>query len=204
MLEDLFGSKTRAKLLTLFFNNPENAFYVRGISRELHENINSIRREIINLEKIGLIRAVPFDKINEPAADLAKDIQENKKYYQVNKDYTLYEEMLNLVIRSKLLVDKALLEKLKEVKNLRLLVLTGVFVGDSRARTDILMMGNLDKNKIRRIIAGMEKNFQNPIRYTILTQREFDYRNLITDKFLFEIMEGRKIVVVDRRHKSSF
>ncbi len=107
MLEDLFGSKTRAKLLTLFFNNPENAFYVRGISRELHENINSIRREIINLEKIGLIRAVPFDKINEPAADLAKDIQENKKYYQVNKDYTLYEEMLNLVIRYKLLVDKA-------------------------------------------------------------------------------------------------
>ncbi len=82
--------------------------------------------------------------------------------------------------------------------------MTGVFVGDSRARTDILMMGNLDKNKIRRIIASMEKNFQNPIRYTILTQREFDYRNLITDKFLFEIMEGRKIVVVDRRHKSSF
>jgi len=199
MLEDLFGSKTRAKLLTMFFNNIDSAFYARGIARDLKENINSIRREILNLEKMEIIKSVPLDKIDISKEDLARDKQENKKYYQVNKEYTLFNELHNLIIRSKLLVDKALLEKLKETTGIKLLVLSGIFVGDVRARTDILIMGNVDKNKIRRLISGMEKNFSNPIRYSIMTQKEFDCRNQMTDKFLFEIMEGKKHVVVDRR-----
>ena len=64
MLEDLFGSKTRAKLLTLFFNNIDSAFYARGVARDLKENTNSIRREILNLEKMEIIKGVPFDKID--------------------------------------------------------------------------------------------------------------------------------------------
>ncbi len=199
MLEDLFGSKTRAKLLTLFYNNIENAFYVRGISRELKENINSIRREVLNLEKLEIIRSVPFSEIDISEAEVAKDKQENKKYYQVNKDYTLYEELRNLVIKSKLLVDKKLLEKLKEVKGIKLLVLTGAFVGDNQARSDILIVGSIPKEKVRRLIAGMEKNFSNPVRYSVMTQKEFNYRNAMTDKFLFEIMEGKKHIVVDKR-----
>ncbi|OGG87617.1 hypothetical protein A3B87_00680 [Candidatus Kuenenbacteria bacterium RIFCSPHIGHO2_02_FULL_39_13] len=199
MLEDLFGSKTRAKLLTLFFNNIDSAFYVRGIARDLKENINSIRREVLNLEKLGIIKSVPLDKIDVPKEELARDKQENRKYYQVNKEYTMFNELHSLIIRSKLLVDKAMLEKLKEMNGIKLLVLSGIFVSDVRARTDILIMGNVDKNKIRRLISGMEKNFSNPIRYSVMTQKEFDYRNQMTDKFLFEIMEGKKHVVVDRR-----
>lgn len=198
MLEDLFGSKTRAKLLTLFFNHTENAFYVRGIARELKENINSIRREILNLEKLDIIRSVPLEQVNVSEEELIKDKQEKKKYYQVNKEYTLYHELKNLVIKSKLLVDKKLLEKLKEIKGVKLLVLTGVFVGDNQARTDILIMGNVAKEKIRRLIAGMEKHFSNPIRYSIMSQKEFDHRNQMTDKFLFEIMEGKKHIIVDK------
>lgn len=199
MLENLFGSKTRAKLLNLFFNNPDNAFYVREITRELKENINSIRREVMNLEKMEMIKAVPLGKIDLPPDELKKEQRENKRYYQVNRNHTLYEELRNLIVRSKLLVDKALLDKLKEVKGIRLLVLTGVFVGDNRARTDILIVGATDKNKIRRLISSMEKNFSQPIRYSILTPKEFSYRNSMTDRFLFEIMEGKKIIVIDRR-----
>ena len=199
MLENLFGSKTRAKLLNLFFNNSNSCFYVRGIARELKENINSIRREILNLEKMEIITIVPFDKIDIPSEEIAKDKQEKKKYYQVNKEYTLYEALSTLIIRSKLLVDKVLLDKLKELKGIRLLVLTGVFVGDNRARTDILIVGSIDKNKARRLITSMEKNFSNPIRYSIMNQKEFSYRNSMTDKFLFEIMEGKKHIVLDKR-----
>lgn len=200
MLENIFGSKTRAKLLNLFFNNSEGAFYIRGIARELKENINSIRREIMNLEKMEIIKGVSLDQINISPEELSKDKQENKKYYQVNKDYTLYEELRNLIIRSKLLVDKKLLEKLKEIKGIKLLILTGVFVGDNNARTDILIMGTVKKDKVRRLISSMEKNFSSPIRYSIMARKEFDYRNQMTDKFLFEIMEGKKHVVLDKRN----
>jgi hypothetical protein len=174
---------------------------VRGIARDLKENINSIRRELINLEKMDIIRTVPLEKIDVAPEELARDKQEKKKYYQVNKDYTLYEELQNLIIRSRLLVDKNFLEKLKNIRGIKLLVLTGIFVGDNRARTDILIIGNVDKNKVKRLISGMERNFSNPLRYSIMSQKEFDFRNQMTDKFLFEIMEDRKHIILDKRSK---
>ena len=35
MVEQLFGSKTRVKLLSLFLNNPGRSYYVREITRKL-------------------------------------------------------------------------------------------------------------------------------------------------------------------------
>ncbi|NMC51744.1 hypothetical protein GYA54_03390 [Candidatus Kuenenbacteria bacterium] len=199
MLENLFGSKTRVKLLNLFFDNPDSCFYIRGISRDLRENINSIRREIINLENMEIIKSVPLETLDLPEDELAKETQEKRKYYQVNKDHLLYQELLNLIMHARVLADKALLDKIKLEKGIRLLVLSGIFVGNPHARTDILIMGNVDKNKIKRLMSSMERNFEYPLRYSIMSQREFDYRNSMTDKFLFEIMENKKIIVVDRR-----
>src|SRR6476646_6024673 len=55
MVEQLFGSKTRVKLLSLFFNNPGRPFYVREITRKIDEQINSVRRELANLLSVGLV-----------------------------------------------------------------------------------------------------------------------------------------------------
>ena len=68
-IEKLFGSKTRAKLLRLFFENPEKSFYVREMTRVIDEQINSVRRELLNLESIGIIKNETFD---------------NKVYYSAN------------------------------------------------------------------------------------------------------------------------
>ncbi|OIO17384.1 hypothetical protein COV56_01710 [Candidatus Kuenenbacteria bacterium CG11_big_fil_rev_8_21_14_0_20_37_9] len=198
MLENLFGSKTRVKLLNLFFNNTNECFYVRGIARELKENINSIRREILNLEKIGIISQVPWDKINLTKEGIEKDKKEKRKYYQVNKFFTLYYEMRDLIIKSRLLIDEKTIEKLKSIPGIKLLVLTGVFVSDDHQRTDILVVGNANKERMKRCVSSMERIFERPLRYTIFTRREFNFRNVMTDKFLFEIMEGKKIVIVDK------
>jgi predicted transcriptional regulator len=57
MLQKLFTSKTRVKLLTLFIMNPGREMYIREIARTTRENINSIRRELTNLEGIGLLKS---------------------------------------------------------------------------------------------------------------------------------------------------
>ena len=74
-IEKLFGSKTRAKLLQLFFENPERSFYVREITRVIEEQINSVRRELINLESIAIIKNETFD---------------NKIYYSANSKHPYY------------------------------------------------------------------------------------------------------------------
>ena len=69
MVEQLFGSKTRVKLLNLFYSNPNRAFYVREITRKIDEQINSVRRELSNLLSIGII---------------VSETNNNRLYYEIN------------------------------------------------------------------------------------------------------------------------
>src|SRR5215217_1245610 len=75
MIEQLFGSKTRVKLLQLFYGNPNRSFYVREITRTIDEQINSVRRELANLLSIGIIKS---------------DTNNNRLYYEVEQDYQFY------------------------------------------------------------------------------------------------------------------
>src|SRR6476469_6834202 len=78
MIEQLFGSKTRVKLLQLFYSNPNRSFYVREITRKIDEQINSVRRELSNLLSIGIITS---------------DTTNNKLYYEVNQKFEFYDPL---------------------------------------------------------------------------------------------------------------
>src|ERR1700752_2125576 len=78
MIEQLFGSKTRVKLLQLFYSNPNRSFYVREITRKIDEQINSVRRELSNLLSIGIITSDPT---------------QNRLYYEVNQKYEYYKPL---------------------------------------------------------------------------------------------------------------
>src|SRR5437868_13919458 len=78
MIEQLFGSKTRVKLLQLFYSNPNRSFYVRKITRKVDEQINSVRRELANLLSIGIITS---------------ESNNNRLYYEVNQDYENYRAL---------------------------------------------------------------------------------------------------------------
>ena len=75
MIDALFGSKTRVKLLHLFLSNPGKSFYVREITRLIDEQINSVRRELANMLEVGVITS---------------DSSDNKLYYEVNQRYEHY------------------------------------------------------------------------------------------------------------------
>ncbi|MEK7540164.1 MAG: winged helix-turn-helix domain-containing protein, partial [Patescibacteria group bacterium] len=84
MLEQLFGSRTRVKLLRLFLSNPQEEYYVRELTRRMNEQINSIRRELSNLEDMGL---------------LLSEEREGKKYYKVNQDHLMFPELRALFLK---------------------------------------------------------------------------------------------------------
>src|SRR3954467_3080297 len=78
MIEQLFGSKTRVKLLQLFYSNPNRSFYVREITRKIDEQINSVRRELANLLNAGIITS---------------ETNNNKLYYEVDQSYEHYQSL---------------------------------------------------------------------------------------------------------------
>jgi DNA-binding transcriptional ArsR family regulator len=183
MLEQLFGSKTRTKLLRLFFMRKEARFYVREITRLIDERINSVRRELENLKKFGLIK---------------DELVSNKRYYFLNEDFTLLKELKDLVIKSRFFVEKEYTKKFKKLPGVKYVALTGYFVGlKEKTLTDVLIVGKVSKTKVESMINTMSKEFLNDVNYTIMDMKEYKYRKGMTDKFLYNILKNKKIVIID-------
>lgn len=194
MLEHLFGSKTRLKLLKIFFRQPEVSFFVRELSRMLDVQINAIRRELDLLLKSGLIK----ESIDGLSLDEGKAGSSLRKYYKLNTESILYPELQALLIKARVLGEEKFSQDLiHKGGDIKLLLLTGQFTGDKRAPSDILIVGNTKPRSIDKLISDYEKDFGFEIRYTTMDEKEFAERRHIMDKFFYAMFEAENIKVVN-------
>jgi DNA-binding transcriptional ArsR family regulator len=190
MIEQLFGSKSRYAVLRFFFRNPEAPFYVREITRALGTHINAVRRELDILTKIGIVTE---SKQGKKSSDRTR-----RKYFQLNASSMLYPELAALLLKDSLISEQTFLEQLrKKAGVLKLLLVTGVFTGDTKALTDLFFVGKVKERTVERAIAVYEKDCDFSIRYTIMTEQEFQDRRQVMDKFLFQLFEGKHVLLVD-------
>ena len=188
MVEQLFGSKTRVKLLQLFYSNPNRSFFVREITRKIDEQINSVRRELSNLLSIGIIVSENTD---------------NKLYYEVNQKYEFYDPLQTIFGGGKkantVTKDAESTEDdYKALGKVELVVYTGQFTRDETAGVDLLIVGNVNKNALDKFIAELEAKEGKELRYTVLSLADFKYRQQIKDRFISGIVEAKKQVVIDK------
>ena len=196
MIEQLFGSKTRVKLLSLFFNNPGRPFYVREITRKIDEQINSVRRELSNLLSIGLV---------------SSDSANNRLYYEVNPKYEYYGQLRAIFtsmptksadpIMQETREEDQIIKKLRSTGSIQLALLTGTFARDERASVDIFVVGDVNKARLAKVVAELEKDMGRELNYSCLTPAEYDYRIGLNDRFITNILESKKIVVIDGQHE---
>ena len=190
MIDALFGSKTRVKLLHLFLSNPEKSFYVREITRLIDEQINSVRRELANMLSVGIILS---------------DSADNKLYYKVNQQYEHFEPLRQIFgdVRAKKSATVAKQsvvswhDDLVKLAGIRLAVAAGVLVRGSASHVDLLLVGNTPQSKVSAFIKTVEKAEGRSINYTVLSYDDFYYRMSVRDKFISEIISGACSVLVD-------
>jgi len=205
MLEQLFGSRTRIKLLKIFFGEPEKSFFIRELCRKSGERLNSVRRELANLEKMGVVRL--HVKGEESGDDVSasntkktkrkgKDL-DSRKYFVIDHNFALFGELKHLVLKSQLAIKKDLAEEIQKLGTIKLLLLTGFFVGEMSG-PDLLVIGSLNRDRLKRTVGKFEKMIGQEIKYTILSLNDYQVRQSITDKFLYNILSGKKIVVVNK------
>lgn len=194
MLEQLFGSKTRVMLLRLFLNNPEKFYYVRELTRNLGTHLNSIRRELDNLQKMGIIG---FYTKTDLEREIEKEIKDNKKYYKLNNDFMFISELTSLLNKAHIVLDKTLTKRVENLGDVKFFLLSGIFVGRDDAPVDMLAVGTINRTKLKNLAKNFEKELGKPINYTILTKSEFQYRYNITDRFLYDLLGGKNMVIVD-------
>ena len=190
MIDALFGSKTRVKLLHLFLNNPDKSFYVREITRLIDEQINSVRRELANMLSVGIITS---------------DSSYNKLYYGVNQQYEHFAPLRQIFGDNKSSKKAKVTgeassewqESLTKLSGLRLAVAAGRLVRGSASPVDLLLVGNLSSTKVDEVIVKIEKAEGRSLNYSVLSYDDFYYRLSVRDKFVAEIISGACSVLVD-------
>jgi hypothetical protein len=189
MIDALFGSKTRVKLLHLFLNNPNRSFYVREITRKIDEQINSVRRELANMLSIGIIKS---------------DSANNRLYYEINQTYPHYQPLRAIFadgnLRSEVVSasdanDWA--KRLKALGDVRIAILSGQLVKGSKGTVDALFVGSINKTQSKRLMKELEEEESLTLNYTLMTYEDFYYRFSIKDRFISDILNGKHTILQD-------
>lgn len=189
MIDALFGSRTRVKLLHLFLSNPGKSFYVREITRLIDEQINSVRRELANMTTVGIVTS---------------DTADNKLYYEVNQRYEYYVPLRAIFAGEKMVptqkettAKKTWYDDLRAVSGVRIAVLAGVLVKGSTSAIDVLVAGDVNQARFKKVIKAAETVEGRELNYVVLSYDDFYYRLSVRDRFITEIITGKCITLVD-------
>jgi predicted nucleotidyltransferase len=177
MLTRLFSSKVRVKLLELFLLHPDEEWFVREITRKTGGNINSVRRELANLEDLGLLES---------------RMRGNQKYYCVKTDFFLFEELARIMVKTRGIGD-VLREHLKGVPGIARMFLFGSFAGGTfgpGSDIDLFVVGEVDETMLIDAISAAEGRLGREVNYVLFTPEEFEQRIASKDPFVTHVVQG--------------
>jgi predicted nucleotidyltransferase len=163
--------------------NPEREMYIREIVRNTNENINAIRRELSNLEDIGLLTSTR---------------KRNAKYYTVNKNMPIYNELTNIILKTEG-VARVLQENLSEIGKIETAFIYGSFASKKtgiNSDIDLFIIGILNEKQLIMFIKKLEKKLSREINYVLFEPREFRERIKNKDPFVSNVLKEPKIMLM--------
>jgi hypothetical protein len=110
----------------------------------------------------------------------------------------LYEDLRMLFKKVQILLKQNLVQEIDEKGTIDYLAFTGSFMHNSDVPTDILIVGSIDQKVLQKVVAGFEAEMGHEVNYTLMPKEEFGYRRQVVDRFLASILEGEKIVMINR------
>lgn len=183
-LSDIITSKVRIKILELFFSNLKELYHVRGIVREISEEINAVRRELTKLEKDGMLRKEP---------------RGNRIYYSIRPEHPFFGDLVSMIAKTTGLGSNMVANKNKFGK-ISFIMFSGKFVRlKDRKRdddVDILIVGDIVLPELASVIRVEESKRGKEINYTVMSREEFEFRKKRRDPFILTILSGSRVMIV--------
>lgn len=187
ILDILFGSRTKARLLRFFLQNHEREYSVSEISKKNLVNRSQARKEINVLKSIGFLQ---------------ERIRKGVKFYFLNQNFPFYPELRSLIIKSNIYPQCRSLGKIKNIGDVKLALISGVFLNYHRSKADILVVANhVSRSKLGNLIKNLEAEIGKEIAYVLMNNDEFKYRLDMMDRFLLDFLEGPHDEVVNKLPK---
>ncbi len=183
MFADLITSKTRVKLLHVFLTQPGEMYHVRECVRKTEEEINAVRRELILLEKKGILN-------REPRA--------NRVYYSLSKDYPFYFDLIRIGVKT-IGLGAAIIENKVKLGKIKYTMFSGKFarrIKESPEDVDLIIVGTVVLPELAVLVRNEEMRLGTEINYTAMTEEEFKFRKQRNDPFLAGILMGSRVMLI--------
>ncbi len=200
ILEQLFGSAAKVKIMRLFLFSPTTVFDLKDIEERAKVKLPAARKEIHGLEKIGLLKKKAFVKEVKQTRGKKTILRKQKMVGWIldTKFYYLIP-LQNFLIHLNPLRHREIVKKLGSVGKIKLLIISGVFIQQMESRIDILIVGdNLRKHAVEAVIAGIEAEIGKELRYSTFETADFQYRLGMCDKLVRDILDYPHEKVIDK------
>jgi len=183
-LELLFGSRERWRLIKFFI---------------LNEGVDFLFKEIVDKNKLNSKKARTILTQMANSKFVATRSRGGKKYYQLNTKFVFLGELRKLVIRSNIFPQCDSLSKVKKLGDVKLAVVSGIFINYPKSKTDILIVADsVSKAKMKHLIEDLEAEMSREVNYSLMSFDEFKYRVNMFDKFIMELLEAPHEVIVNK------
>jgi predicted nucleotidyltransferase len=184
MLEGLFGSRVRAKVLAWLLTHPDERYFVRQLMGLLSEDSTNLSRELARLAKMGILTCQEEGR---------------QKYYQVNRDSPVFEELRGLAVKTFAVADVLRQALTPLAPDIRLAFVFGSFAEgreDTGSDVDLAIIGDTSLARVSKALAPAAEKLGREINPVVYPVAEFQSKLADGHHFVNSLLKAKKIFLI--------
>ena len=152
------------------------------MTRDLDEQVNAIRRELDSLKRVGLLKS---------------SNRNWKKFFSLNRNFLFYPELSSMILKN-FVSNTDIKKELSEIWEVNYLYLSWIFV-NKESPVDLFIVGSIDPDKVQKYLN--EEVWEKDVKFSVIPEKEFNYRLDINDAFLLTVVRDKDAVVLVNKYK---
>ena len=198
-LAKLFGGQARVRIMRLFLLNSDNSF-------ELEEVVSRSRVMKANARKeINALTTMNFIKPKVLTKEGSRGSKKKVNAWSLNHEFQYLRSIRDILIDPTLLLQEDLPQRFKQIGKIKLMIVSGVFIGDSKSRADVLIVGDkIKKNILQQVVKSLEAEIGKELDYVVFDTEEFKYRLDMYDKLVCDIIDLPHEKLIDNGQLSTY
>jgi len=198
-LAKLFGGQPRVRIMRLFLLNKDNNFEIEEIVSRSRVTKANVRKEI------NALLAMSFIKQKTITKEGYRGSKKKVTAYHLNPLFRYLEPMREILVDPTLLLQEDLPQRFRQIGKIKLMIVSGVFIGNSKSRADVLIVGDkLKKNILQQVVKGLEAEIGKELDYVVFDTEEFKYRIDMYDKLVCDIIDLPHEKLIDNGQLSTY
>jgi hypothetical protein len=174
----------KLKILKVFLKYPNNKLTLEELKIKTNIPISNLKLELKQAIKYNII-------------------QEFKSKKEISYILNPIEEVLALetvIFRFSQSFFETLAQKIDNIGNIHLCIAMGAFLQRDKDRVDMFLVADdINEKKFEALIQDIETELAQELTYTVITLKEFEYRQNMFDKFVLDILENKNTkIVIDK------